>query len=226
MYKNILLSASVMCMDWFDIKNQMSVIEKSEIDYLHFDIIDGYFAHDFTMGSSIIDVFRQNSKLPSDYHLMVEEPARIFDTFNANKFDNITIHQETSRNLHRNIMSLKNKKVKVGVALCPATPISTLEYILDDIDLIIIMTVNPGFKGQPLVPQALRKISDLKKIINKMKLKTKISVDGYVNSNTIPEMVSAGADILVLGSTGLFQKNKSIQESIIEIKQGIDKGLR
>ena len=88
------------------------------------------------------------------------------------------------------------------------------------------MTVNPGFKGQPLVPQALRKISDLKKIINKMKLKTKISVDGYVNSNTIPEMVSAGADILVLGSTGLFQKNKSIQESIIEIKQGIDNGLR
>lgn len=212
-----------MCMDWFNIQSQMKFIENSYIDYLHYDVIDGYFAHDFTMGSSIINCLRNKTNLPSDYHLMIEEPSRLFNTFTTKRNDNVIIHQETCRNLHRNIMTLKNQKVKVGVALCPATPITTLEYVLDDIDLIVIMTVNPGFKGQPLVPQALRKISDLKKMIKKMNLKVQISVDGFVNSQTIPEMVSAGADILVLGSTGLFRKNLTLKESLSLIKESIDK---
>ena len=225
MYKNISLSASIMCIDWFNVKKQMEVIENSIIDYLHFDIIDGYFAHDYTMGSSIINSFRKNSKLPSDYHLMIDEPSRVFDTFDTSTKDFITIHQETSRNLHRNIINLKNKRVKPGVALCPATPISTLEYIIEDLETIIIMTVNPGYKGQPLVPQALRKINDLKNLIVKMNLKTKISVDGYVNSVSIPDMINAGADTLVLGSSGLFRDKISIEESIDEIKNSIDKVL-
>ena len=156
---------------------------------------------------------------------MVDEPSRIFDTFETSSKDCITIHQETSRNLHRNIINLKNKRVKPGVALCPATPISTLDYILEDLETIIVMTVNPGFKGQPLVPQALRKINDLKNLIEKMQLKTKISVDGYVNSDSIPDMINAGADILVLGSSGLFRDNFTIEESIEQIKNSIDKVL-
>ena len=211
-----------MCVDWLNAGAQLEQLEKSGIDYLHIDIIDGNFAPDFTMGSSIIDVFRENSTLPSDYHLMVEEPSRVFESFNISKNDNYTIHQESSRNLHRNLVSIRQMGAQVGVALSPATPLTSLEYIIEDIDLVLIMTVNPGYKGQPLVPQAIRKIEDLRKMISNLELNIKISVDGNVNKDTIPNMVKAGADILVLGSSSLFQKDLSMPDAINEIHAAID----
>ena len=226
MHNGVALSASVMCVDWLNAGEQLTQIENNGIDYLHLDIIDGNFAPDFTMGSSIIDVFRENSTLSSDYHLMVEEPARMFESFNISPNDNYTIHQESSRNLHRNLISIRQMGANVGVALSPATPLTSLEYIIEDIDLVLIMTVNPGYKGQPLVPQAIRKIRDLKKMIKDLELDIKISVDGNVNPNTIPDMVSAGADILVLGSSSLFRKDITIPEAIIKIHTAIDKGLK
>jgi len=226
MHNGVALSASIMCVDWLNAGEQLIQIENNGIDYLHLDIIDGNFAPDFTMGSSIIDVFRENSTLPSDYHLMVEEPGRLFESFSVSPNDNYTIHQESSRNLHRNLISIRSMGANVGVALSPATPLTSLEYIIEDIDLVLIMTVNPGYKGQPLVPQAIRKIRDLKKMIKDLELDIKISVDGNVNPNTIPEMVSAGADILVLGSSSLFRKDISIPEAIVEINAAIDQGLK
>ena len=226
MHNGVALSASIMCIDWLNAGEQLTQIENNGIDYLHLDIIDGNFAPDFTMGSSIIDVFRENSTLPSDYHLMVEEPGRMFESFSIGPNDNYTIHQESSRNLHRNLVSIRRMGANVGVALSPATPITSLEYIIEDIDLVLIMTVNPGYKGQPLVPQAIRKIKDLKKMINDLELDIKISVDGNVNSSTIPEMVSAGADILVLGSSSLFRKDISIPEAINEIDTAIELGIQ
>jgi len=226
MHNGVELSASIMCVDWLNAGQQLVQIENNGIDYLHVDIIDGNFAPDFTMGSSIIDIFRDNSTLPSDYHLMVEEPSRLFESFSVSPNDNYTIHQESSRNLHRNLISIRNMGAKVGVALSPATPLTSLEYIIEDIDLVLIMTVNPGYKGQPLVPQAIRKIRDLKKMIKDLELEIKISVDGNVNPNTIPDMVSAGADILVLGSSSLFRKDISIPEALVEIHTAIDQGLK
>ena len=226
MHNGVALSASIMCVDWLNAGEQLIQIENNGIDYLHLDIIDGNFAPDFTMGSSIIDVFRENSTLPSDYHLMVEEPGRLFESFSISPNDNYTIHQESSRNLHRNLISIRSMGANVGVALSPATPLTSLEYIIEDIDLVLIMTVNPGYKGQPLVPQAIRKIRDLKKMIKDLELDIKISVDGNVNPNTIPEMISAGADILVLGSSSLFRKDISITEAIVEIHAAIDQGLK
>lgn len=224
MYNDVELSASIMCVDWLNAGQQLSQIEENGIDYLHLDIIDGNFAPDFTMGSSIIDVFRDNSSLPSDYHFMVEEPSRMFESFSVSPNDNYTIHQESSRNLHRNLVSIRRMGANVGVALSPATPLTSLEYIIEDIDLVLIMTVNPGYKGQPLVPQAIRKIKDLKKIINDLELDIKISVDGNVNSDTIPDMVAAGADLLVLGSSSLFRKDIQIHEAINKIHAAIDSG--
>ena len=226
MHNGVELSASIMCVDWLNAGQQLVQIENNGIDYLHVDIIDGNFAPDFTMGSSIIDIFRDNSTLPSDYHLMVEEPSRLFESFSVSPNDNYTIHQESSRNLHRNLISIRNMGAKVGVALSPATPLTSLEYIIEDMDLVLIMTVNPGYKGQPLVPQAIRKIRDLKKMIKDLELEIKISVDGNVNPNTIPDMVSAGADILVLGSSSLFRKDISIPEALVEIHTAIDQGLK
>tara|TARA_B100000795_G_C22799215_1_gene440932 strand:+ start:976 stop:1650 length:675 start_codon:yes stop_codon:yes gene_type:complete len=224
MHKNIKLSASLMCADWLDLKNQIKELEGNNIDYVHYDVIDGRYAPDFTMGSSIIDVVKNSTKLPGHYHLMVEEPMRIFERFNLNKNDIFTIHQETSKNLHRDIIEVK-KKASVALALSPATPLEHMEYVLEDIENILLLTVNPGFMSQKMIPQIVRKIDRARNMIDKMNLNISITVDGNVNKDTIPDFLKAGAEILVLGSSGLFVKNQSIKKSVDEIHEAIDKVL-
>jgi ribulose-phosphate 3-epimerase len=226
MYKSIELSASLMCIDWLHASEQISSLEKAGIDYLHYDIIDGNFAPDFTMGSSIINRIREFTSLRSDYHLMADEPSRLFNAFKFGLQDNFTIHLECSRNLHRDLVRIRQLGGRVGVALSPGTTLEALEYIIEDIDLVLLMTVNPGYMGQPLVPQVLKKIEKLKKYLKKSDLNNvKISVDGNVNVDTVPDMIAAGADILVLGSSGLFRKDYSIAEMTEKIHAAIDVGL-
>ena len=224
MYKNIKLSASLMCADWLNLKNQLKDLEDNSIDYIHYDVIDGIYAPDFTMGSSIIDTVKSATKLPSHYHLMVEEPMRIFDRFKLNSNDIFTIHQETSKNLHRDLISVK-EKAKVAVAISPATSLEHLEYVVEELDNVLILTVNPGFKSQKMIPQVVRKIDNLKNLLIKMNLKTTITVDGNVNKETIPDFIKAGSDVLVIGSSGLFKKDISIKKAVEEIKESIDKVL-
>lgn len=214
-----------MCIDWLRAGQDLQQLEQNQIDYLHWDIVDGSFAPDFTMGSSIINTLRGQSKLPSDYHLMVEEPSRIFDSLQISPGDIVSIHQECSRNLHRDLMNLRKRGCQVGIAICPGTALETLEYVIEDADVIVLMTVNPGFKGQKLVTQTLRKIESLRKLIDNMGLATKIEVDGNVSEDFIPTMVAAGADILVGGSSGLFRKGMSIAESTVIMRQCIQTGL-
>ena len=225
MHKGIKLSASLMCVDWLNAGQQIKELEGGDVDYLHLDIIDGNFAPDFTMGSSIINVFREHCNLPSDYHLMADQPRRLEGAFDISPRDIYTIHQESSRNLHRDLVAIRQKGTKVGVALSPATPLETLEYVIEDTDVVLLMTVNPGYKVQPLVPQTIRKVEKLRKLITDMQLDITISVDGNVNAETIPDMVSAGADMLVLGSSGLFRKEMSIAEALVNVKEAITKGI-
>ena len=224
MYKNIKLSASLMCADWLNLKSQIKELEDNNMDYIHYDIIDGIYAPDFTMGSSIIDTVKSATKLPGHYHLMVEEPMRIFDRFRLNSNDIFTIHQETSKNLHRDIIEVK-KKAKVALALSPATPLEHMEYVLEDVENILLLTVNPGFMSQKLIPQIVRKIDNLRNLISKMKLNISITVDGNVNKNTIPDFLKAGAKILVLGSSGLFIKGLTIKQAVEQVHEAIDKVL-
>ena len=224
MYKNIKLSASLMCADWLNLKNQIKDLEDNSIDYIHYDVIDGIYAPDFTMGSSIIDTVKSATKLLGHYHLMVEEPMRIFDRFKLNSNDIFTIHQETSKNLHRDLINVKEKS-KVAVAISPATSLEHLEYVVEELDNILILTVNPGFKSQKMIPQVVRKIENLKNLLIKMNLKATITVDGNVNKETIPDFIKAGSDILVLGSSGLFKKDVTIKKAVEEIKESIDKVL-
>jgi len=224
MYKNIKLSASLMCADWLNLKSQLADLEENNIDYVHYDVIDGRYAPDFTMGSSIIDLVRKSTKLPGHYHLMVEEPMRIFDRFNLSKNDIFTIHQETSKNLHRDIIEVK-KKAKAALALSPATPLEHIEYVLEDVENVLLLTVNPGFMSQKMIPQIVRKIDNLKNTIDKMKLNISITVDGNVNKTTIPDFLKAGAEILVLGSSGLFIKDLPMKKAIEEVHEAIDKAL-
>jgi ribulose-phosphate 3-epimerase len=142
--RKIEISASIMCIDWLNAGEQLMTLENEKINMLHWDLVDGRFAPDFTMGSNIINRFRETSTLPSDYHFMVEEPSRMFESFKISAGDCFTIHQECSRNLHRDLIKIRALGGLVGVALCPATPLQTLNYIIEDIDQITIMTVNPG----------------------------------------------------------------------------------
>jgi len=223
--KRVQITASIMCVDWLRVGEQLTELETCGIDYLHWDVVDGWFAPDFTMGSSIINPIRKASRLPSDYHLMVEEPNRVFDQFEISPGDIFTIHQECARNLHRDLVNLRRRGAKVGVAICPATHYDVLEYVIEDIDVIVLMTVNPGFKGQKLVPQVLRKLEKLRRLVDDMKLDIRLSIDGNVNVDTVPEMVACGADILVGGSSGLFRKDVPIDVAVAELREAIDNGL-
>lgn len=221
-FKKIKFSASIMCADWLNLKNQIIELQNNKVDFIHYDVIDGIYATDFTMGSSIINSIKGFTKIQSHYHLMVEEPMRIFERFNLEKNDIFTIHQETSKNLHKDLIGIK-KYCKVSVALAPATPIENLEYVLEDVNDVLILTVNPGFMSQKMIPQIIKKIEKLNKIINEMDLNISITVDGNVNNNTLTDFINAGANILVLGSSGLFVKGKTITQSLNEIKEIIDK---
>ena len=191
---------------------------KNQIDYLHFDFIDGIFAPDFGLGTSIVNSIRENVATPADYHLMVESPSRIFDTLLLKKGDIVTIHQEATKNLHRDLMALRKLGVQVGVAINPGTHINSLDYILEELDHILIMTVNPGFKGQQLVQQSIKKISDLSLKLADLQLSPRIGVDGNVNMQTAPAMLKNGATFLVGGSSGLFIDGQSLTKSINDLR--------
>ena len=198
------LLPSIMCVNWLNAQLDLNLIAP-HIEYFHWDLVDGNFAPDFTMGSSIIKTFRKTYLHKGDYHLMIDEPSRLFNSFDFRDGDRVCIHAECSKNLHRDIMRLKDLGISPGVALSPATPLAMLDYILDEIDRVLILTVNPGFHSQPLVKQAIIKIKNLNKILEESGQKhIKIIADGNVNLNTIPDMYQNGAREFVLGKSGLF----------------------
>lgn len=219
--KDIKVSASMMCADWLNLSQDLQFLN-SNVDFLHLDIIDGSFAPDFTMGTSIVNKIKEASNLPCDFHFMVEEPARLLATFKFSKLDVVTIHQECCRNLHRDLVNVRRMGTRVGVAICPGTPLEVLDYIIEDVDVVLLMMVNPGFMGMEIVPQTLRKIGDLKNYILKRNLQTKIEVDGSVNSKYITQMVQEGADILVGGSSGLFRKDIGLKMGLENMKKNIE----
>ena len=225
MYKGITLSASLMCIDWLNMGSQIKELEKNNIDRIHYDIIDGFFAPDFTMGSSIVDLVQSHTKIKSDFHLMVDEPSRLFEAFQVPKDSYFTIHQEACRNLYRDVVNIKKNISKVGIALSPATATTSLEYLLEEIDMVLLMTVSPGYMGQKLIPKVLKKIEKVKSLKETYNLDFKISVDGNVNLANMRNMIEAGADTLVLGSSGLFIKDRTIKQSVEIIKEEIDKIL-
>jgi ribulose-phosphate 3-epimerase len=226
LYKNITLSASLINIDWLNVRSQLSELEHASLDYLHIDVIDGNFVPDFTMGTSIINLIRKSTTLPFDYHFMAEEPSRLFDSFQVNKTDYFTIHQETSRNLHRDLVRIKkDKSSKVGVALTLETPIDALEYIMEDVDLIVLMTMNVGYIEKQQYPQVVKKVQKLRKLITEHELPIKIAVDCNISFENISEMVSSGADFLVLGSNVLFREDMSIGACMELLHAEIDQGL-
>ncbi len=201
MAQNIKISPSILSADFSILGDEIKSLEKAGADLIHIDVMDGHFVPNITMGPPIIKMVRKCTKLPFDVHLMISPVEKYIKAFADAGSDIITIHPEATDNLKRAVGTIKSLGKKAGVSLNPKTPISALMDVINDIDLILIMSVNPGFAGQSFMSEVLPKVTELRKMINEKKLKIDIEIDGGINFETAPLAVKAGANILVSGTT-------------------------
>jgi ribulose-phosphate 3-epimerase len=199
--QNIKISPSILSADFSILGDEIKSLEKAGADLIHIDVMDGHFVPNITMGPPIIKMVRKCTKLPFDVHLMISPVEKYIKAFADAGSDIITIHPEATDNLKRAVGTIKSLGKKAGVSLNPKTPISALIDVINDIDLILIMSVNPGFAGQSFMGEVLPKVTELRKMINEKKLKIDIEIDGGINFETAPLAVKAGANILVSGTT-------------------------
>jgi ribulose-phosphate 3-epimerase len=199
--QNIKISPSILSADFSILGNEIKSLEQAGADLIHIDVMDGHFVPNITMGPPIIKMVRKCTKLPFDVHLMISPVEKYIKAFADAGSDIITIHPEATDNLKRAVGTIKSLGKKAGVSLNPKTPISALMDVINDIDLILIMSVNPGFAGQSFMGEVLPKVTELRKLINDKKLKIDIEIDGGINFETAPLAVKAGANILVSGTT-------------------------
>ena len=196
-----IIAPSLLAANFLEIGKACEMINQSEAAWLHLDVMDGRFVPNISFGTPVIAAIRKATDKILDVHLMIEEPEKYTPLFSEIGANILTVHAEACTHLHRNIQQIKSLGMKAGVALNPHTPLSTIEEVLQDIDVVCIMTVNPGFGGQKFIPSMLSKIERLKKIILTKGYNTQIEIDGGVTLENAPEILKAGADILVAGNT-------------------------
>ena len=194
------IAPSILSADFARLGEQVQAAEAGGADWIHVDVMDGHFVPNITIGPLIVESLRPVTGLPLDVHLMIEQPDRYLENFAKAGADGITVHVETCPHLHRTIQQIRELGCKPGVTLNPATPLSTLEEILPDVDLVLIMSVNPGFGGQSYIPGSTPKIKRLRQMLEAIGSRAEIQIDGGANPNTISEIVNAGTDVVVAGS--------------------------
>ncbi|MBA8759228.1 ribulose-phosphate 3-epimerase [Staphylococcus coagulans] len=198
---------SLLSADFLNLKQEMIELERAGVDALHFDVMDGQFVPNISIGFPILEAVRSATSLPIDVHLMINNPEQYIDTFIDKGANKLSVHYEATPHIHRIVQRIKNRGVEAGVVINPGTPISALDTLLDEVDYVLIMSVNPGFGGQKFIPSSLRKIAQLKEQRNQRELDFKIEVDGGVNAETAAQVIEAGADWLVAGSYFFNQQN-------------------
>lgn len=196
----IKIAPSILSANFLSLGEEIKAAQDVGADMLHIDIMDGHFVPNITIGPWIVQAIRETTSLPLDVHLMIEEPDRMLADFIKAGADYVTIHYEAATHIHRSVQHIKANGVKAGVSLNPATPVWCLEDIIPDLDLVLLMAVNPGFGGQVFIPQVIQKIRALKHLILEKGLNLSIEVDGGVKLDNITDIVAAGAEILVMGS--------------------------
>lgn len=216
------LSPSMMCVDFEHLKETVEEFEHSGIEYLHVDIMDGEFVPNFTLGVDFCEKLRRMTSIPLDVHLMINRPEDKLDWFKPQPGEYFAVHYESTAHLQRALAKIRSYGAKPMVAINPATPISVLEDILDDLDGVLVMTVNPGFAGQKLVPATLKKISKLRKYLDERGYENvEIEVDGNVSFENAVKMRAEGANIFVGGSSSIFHKDHSIANNIAAVRKNL-----
>jgi len=194
------IAPSILSANFASLSEDIKKVERAGVEYLHIDVMDGHFVPNITIGPLVVAAIRPQTELFFDIHLMIENPDLYVKEFCMAGAGLITVHVEACRHLHRTVMFIKEQGIKVGVALNPATPLVMVEEVLPLIDMVLLMTVNPGFAGQAFIPDVLPKIAALKEMLIKRRLEVDIQVDGGINRNTVGSVVRAGANVLVAGS--------------------------
>ncbi len=195
-----LIAPSILSADFSRLGEEIRTVEAAGADWIHIDVMDGHFVPNITMGPLVVEAVRRVTKLPLDVHLMIETPDRYIADFARAGADLIAVQVETCVHLHRSVQLIREAGIRPGVALNPATPLATIEWVLADVDFVLVMSVNPGFGGQQFIPSSLEKIAQLRMMIQTRGLSTLIQVDGGVNAGTIAAVAAAGADVFVAGS--------------------------
>lgn len=215
-----LLSASVMCADLMNFSKSILELEKARIDYLHVDIMDGSFVPNLTFGFDFVNALKSITNIPLDVHMMVNDPSRFIDRMKLDKNDILCVHYEADIHIHRALAQIKDKGVKAGIAINPQTRPENLEYIMDNTDMVLVMTVNPGFAGQKIIGCAEEKTKYTRKLLDEWGYtNVPIEVDGNINPVNAEKLSNCGAGIFVLGTSGLFLKDKSIVQAAEDLRK-------
>ena len=217
----IKLAPSILSADFARLLEDVKKVEKAGCEYLHIDVMDGHFVPNITLGPGIVKSLRKDVNMVFDAHLMIENPDNYIKEFADAGCDIIVVHQEACTHLHRTIQNIKSHGIKAGVALNPATPIETIKYVLEDVDMVLLMSVNPGFGGQSYIPVVTKKIKELRSLIDEMGLDIDIEVDGGVKPSNISEVVNAGANVIVAGSA-IFNAG-DIDEAVKSLRENASK---
>ena len=211
-----IIAPSLLSANFLKLQEDCNLLNNSEADWYHLDVMDGRFVPNISFGPMLVAFFRKATTKTCDVHLMIEEPEKYAEAFQKAGADILTVHYEACRHLHRNIQQIKNLGMKAGVAINPHTPVSVLQTVIQEIDLVCLMSVNPGFGGQQFIPGTLQKIRDLKALIQQHQSKALIEIDGGVTLENASTIVNAGADVLVAGSTVFQSANPG--ETIRQLK--------
>ena len=217
----IKFAPSLLSADFSCLREQVKLVEEAGADYLHLDVMDGHFVPNITFGPGLVKNLRPHTNLFFDVHLMINDPDRYAEEFVVAGADLLCVHQEACPHLHRTIQNIKELGVKAAVSLNPATPLCTIEEILPELDMVLLMSVNPGFGGQTFIPSVLDKIKRLRQMIRERELDTDIQVDGGIYAGNISEVVEAGANILVAGSAVFGQED--IKKAARDLKTAAEK---